>query len=100
MRKVTAAQIKKNYTSKTVTVVNGATDVNLLTLAADAFTKNAKVHAVLIRSDKNITVKFNSATNDAIPIDANAPFPFSALEITAIFFSNASPNATVNIILV
>lgn len=98
--KVTAAQIKKKYTSKTVTVVNGAVDVDLLTLAADAFDKNKKVHAILIRSDQDISVKFNANTEDSVPVEGGAPFPFSALEITALFFSNASPNATVNIVLV
>ena len=82
--KVQAAQIKKKYTSKTFVLNNGSVDVDLLTLAADAFDKNAKVHAILIRSDQNISVKFNTNTDDAVPVDAGAPFPFSALEITAI----------------
>ena len=99
--KVQAAQIKKKYTSKSVVVAIAAVDVDLLTLAADAFDKNKKVHAVFIRSDQDISVKFNTNTDDSITVDAGVPFTFSALEVTALFFSNASGiNAAVRVILV
>ena len=99
--KVTAAQIKKNYSSKTFVLANGSNDDNLLTLAATAFDKNKKVHAILVRSDVDISLKFNANTEDSVPVDAGAPFPFSALEITAIFLTNNSGGpAAVNIILI
>ncbi len=98
--KVTAAQIKKNYSSATFTLPNPSVDVDLLALVATAFDKNKIVHAILIRSDQNISVKFNANTEDSVPVDAGAPFPFSALEITKIFLSNNVANANVNIILV
>jgi len=99
--KVQAAQIKKKYTSKSVVVAIAAVDVDLLTLAADAFDKNKKVHMVRIKSDQPISVKFNTNTEDSVPIAANTEFEFSSLEITALFFSNASGViANVDIILV
>ena len=97
---VLASGMKKSYQSREFTLNNGQTDYNFATQQSAFGVSFPRAHAILIRSTQNITVKFNDAGNDAISIDADTPFPYSALEMTNVFFTNASgSNATVRVIL-
>ena len=96
----TAVEYFDIYESKEFTVANGQTNYNVKTQVTDAFTDIVKAHAVIIRTDQTITVRFNSTDNDAATITASEGqlvlTSDMRLEITNIFITNSS-GATANV---
>ena len=76
-------------------ILNGAPVSNL---TGTGFQKQVRIHLFQIRTDVEITIKFNDASNDPITIEAGRPFAFGAIEITDVFITN-SANAQIRIIL-
>src|SRR3990167_159352 len=95
-----AVEYFDSYESKEFTVANSQTNYNVKTQVTDAFTDIVKAHAVIIRTDQTITVRFNSTDNDAATITASEGqlvlTSDMRLEITNIFITNSS-GATANV---
>lgn len=82
-----------SYTESTeiVTTVTTGTSNQSITIADYA-------NLILISSSQAITVKLNSSSGTAIPLDASSPLFLSGTNITALYISNASgSSATVTI---
>lgn len=92
--KAMASSISTIYESK-----EGATgvvsNVNIRTIAGftTLFDNVQIAYRVIIRTDVNITVRFNSNANDAITVEANTTFDFNALEVSSIFITAAGSAA-------
>lgn len=98
--KLIAQQFYDNYDSAEFTVANSTTDYDVSTQESSAFDSVKKVHACLIRTDEDITIKFNSTSNSGVTLTAaegQLQIPRDmGLEITNIFITNNS-GATANI---
>ena len=98
-RKMTE-QYFDHYDGPEFTVANAQTNYDVSSNEANAFSTVKKVHSCIIRTDQNITVRFNSTSNDAITItstEAQLSIARSfGFEITNIFITNAS-GSTANI---
>ena len=85
------------YDNAEFTLANGQTDYDVKVGESDAFNNIETATLIEIRTDKTITVKFNSTSNDSYTItSSDSPAVFDTLEVTNIFISNASGN-TANI---
>ena len=83
------------YDSISKSIATATTDYDWKTTGG-GFDNSVKSNFVSIRSDKAITIKLNSTSNDAIGIDAGEPFEInSEIFITNIYVSNASGDTAV-----
>lgn len=101
--RVLATGMKKQYGSARVTLPNGTNDGTVTGLAggANLFDNMTKAHHLSIFSDQDVSFKLNADTNDEIFLTAGVPFPSSAIEFDALFFTNNSgAGATVDITVV
>ena len=73
-------------------------DYDVKTNRAAMFSSVSNARYVSIRTDAQITVKFNLSTNSSITIDANTSFNCDTLETSNIFITAAS-SANVKIFL-
>ena len=73
-------------------------DYDVKASESDAFSNVTLAKFCSIRTDATITIKFNSASNPSITIDANSSLNVDTLEITNIFIT-AAANANVKIFL-
>ena len=97
---ILAASMKPDYESKEFTVANGTNSKDVKATEGAFGAALPRAHSVLIRSDQNITIRFNDDANDDITVFADVEFPISTLEVTNIFIDNNSGNpAAVKIIL-
>jgi len=80
------------------TVATATTDYDLKTQQATAFKNISKAWLILIWTDQDISIKFNSTDNPAIVIPADqSPFEFrNIIQASNIYISNAS-GSTANI---
>lgn len=89
-----AQQFYDNYDSAEFTVSTGTTNYNVSTQEADAFASVKKAHSCLIRTDRTITIRFNSTDNKVITladVEGQLQIPRDmGLEITNIFITNNS----------
>jgi len=72
---------------------NTAYETDVQTHNADAnpiITPTIKVRFLLLFSDQEITVRFNSATNDPWTIKANRPYKWEDFNITSIHVTNTA----------
>lgn len=98
--KVTASLIKKVYESKEFSLVGVQTDYDFGAGQTAFGTALPKAHTVIIRTDKNITVKLNDAGNDPVTItSAEGVFTISAVEVTNIFITQIAQTSAIKIIL-
>lgn len=88
MLKVQAAQISTIYESKEA-AVGVLANVNIRTQAGfgTLFDTVKIAYKTIIRSDTDITVRFNSSTNDPITVESNIILEVSWLEATSIFIT-------------
>lgn len=101
--RVMATAVKKKYGSIRATLPSPSVDVDVITLAggANLFANMTKAHHISIFSTEDVEVRLNLVGNDKIFITAGVPFPSSAIELDAMFFSNSSGNpATLDITVV
>ena len=85
--------LPKRYDYASFTVSNGQSDYDVNSNEADVFSNIKQATRVIIKTDKNITVKFNSTLLPAFPINiGDSPFqlPPDYMEISNIFISNSS----------
>ena len=87
---VLASSMKPVYESHEFSLPNGANGYDFKAQQNAFRATMPRAHAVLIRTSQNVKVRFNDNANDSITIFADTPFPYSALEMTNIFFDNAS----------
>lgn len=101
-QKVQAAQLSKLYQWKTFTLSAPEIDLDLSTRTPNApnagsrlFSLFKRAHRVFIKSDQDISVKFNSDSNDAIPILTleGGQFVEEGLEVESIFLTG--PNGAI-----
>lgn len=80
------------------TIATAITDYDLKTQQSTAFKNISKAWLVLIWTDQDISIKFNSTSNPAIAIPADqSPFEFrNIIQASNIFISNSS-GSTANI---
>jgi hypothetical protein len=82
------------YDSMEFNLADGQTDYNVGANVSGAFDKVKYAHAVIIRTNKTISVKFNANTNSAVTVSvAEGSLTISrnlGLEISNIFITNAS----------
>ena len=80
------------------TVAHPTTDYDLKTQQVTAFKNLSNAWLIIIWTDQDITVKFNSTSNPAIVVPAGeSPFEFrNIIRVTNIYITNAS-GATANI---
>lgn len=65
-------------------------EASLAAGADPTYTPTFALANICIKCDEDIVVKFNDAGNDAITIEAGAPFVVDNLEITSIIVANAN----------
>ena len=86
------------YESKSITVSGGESDYSLKE-NTDLFNVVTSPLQFLIRNgSEDISIKLNSATNDAIPIAAATDFGLDSIIVTDIFVSVDSSDATFDIV--
>ena len=73
-------------------------DYDVATNESDAFNNVTTARYVSIRTDAEITVKFNSTSNDSITVEASTTLNIDTLEVTNIYLTAAS-SANVKIFL-
>jgi len=84
-------------------VADSTSDYDLKTQQATAFKNISRAWLVIIWTDQDISIKFNSTSNPAIAVPmGESPFEFrNIIEVTNIFISNASGlAANVKVLLV
>jgi hypothetical protein len=90
----TAGLGSDRYDSASFSVNNGTSDYDVDTQIAAMFTNVPKAFWTEIRTDVNISVKVNSASNTAIVIgSADSPYIIDQLAVTNIYITNASGGA-------
>lgn len=90
MARVIASGVKKVYQSKEFALSGAQTDYDFAAGQSAFGTALPRAHTVIIRTDVDISVKFNDAGNDAITITAGeGVFTISAVEVTNIFITQA-----------
>ena len=85
------------------TVATATTDYDLKTQQSTAFKNLSKAWLVIIWTDQDISIKFNSTDNPAIVIPTDqSPFEFrNIIAISNIYITNASGNtANIKVMLV
>ena len=95
-----AQEYYSTYDSAEFTVANGQTNYDVKTNVANAFSNIDKCHSMLIRTDRDITIRFNGTSNHAVTLTAvegslNITREMG-LEMTSIYTTNAS-GATANV---
>lgn len=83
-------QTKDIYESIEFTLLDGASDYDLDAQQATFRANLTPAHYLWIRTTQNITIKFNSATNHAITLDASSSTTFDRQQITNLYLSNSS----------
>ena len=80
------------------TIATATTDYDLKTQQATAFANLSRAWLVIIWTDQDISIKFNSTSNPAIVVPADqSPFEFrNIIAVSNIYITNNS-GATVNI---
>jgi len=80
------------------TVADSTTDYDLKTQQVTAFKNLSQAWLVIIWTDQDITIKFNSTSNPAITVPmGESPFEFrNIIEVSNIYITNAS-GSTANI---
>lgn len=83
--------LSRSYDNLEFTLATGISDYNVGANVAGAFS-GCKVYTTInVRSDKDITVKLNAATNHGITVQANKPFELdNQVEIINLYISNSS----------
>lgn len=94
-----------DYDSAEFNLATGQTNYNVKVNESDAFSKIVYAHSVVIRTNKTITVRFNSASNSAITINiSEGSYTIDrkmGLEITNIYITNASgATAAIKVLLI
>lgn len=85
-----------DYDSIEFTLASGISDYNVGANQANAFANLKYYTTVNIRSDKELTAKFNSASNHSSTINRNRAYELDNLiKISNIFLSNASGSTAV-----
>jgi hypothetical protein len=76
-------------------VANGTSDYDLKTQQAAAFKNLSRAWLVIIWTDQDLSIKFNSSSNPAIAIPmVNSPMEFrNILQVSNIYITNASGSA-------
>jgi len=95
------------YSNIEFSVTNGQTNYDVLANNAtfdDQFAATLPeffANKMVLRTDQTITVRVNSATNDAITVTStDSPFTLAGVEINNVYITNASGNtAAVKILL-
>jgi hypothetical protein len=79
-------------------VANATTDYDLKTQQSSAFKNLCKAWLIIIWTDNDISIKFNSTDNPSIAVPADqSPFEFrNIIEVSNIYISNVS-GSTANI---
>lgn len=84
-------RLNRTYDSIEFTLATGLSDYDIAANESTAFVNLKAYTTINVRSNKEISLKLNSATNPSITIEANKPFELDNLiEITNLFISNAS----------
>ena len=97
---VNASLLKDDYENYEFSPVAPLVDEPLTIIDPLAFGSIARAHTVIIRSDQNITFKFNSTLKPAISLSATeGVFTSNTLEVTNIFF-NAPAGANIKVFMV
>ena len=97
--KVMASKLNTVYESHegATGILAAATNIN--TVFSTLFSTVKIAYRVIIRTDATITVRFNSATNHAITVDANTVFDADFVEVSSVFVT-AAASANIKVILV
>lgn len=90
--------VGEQYESKEFTLANGSTDYNVKTQQT-MFAKFKHAHHVTIRTDEEITVKFNKTTEQAITVEAGSRLVTDGILVTNIFLTAAIGDANVKILM-
>ena len=90
--------LDRNYDSIEFTVANGQTNYDVKANETNAFANFQVYTTVNIRTDQDITIRFNATTNIAITIPKkDSPFEMDNLiEITNMYITNSS-GSTANV---
>jgi len=90
--KVTAASVKGQYESHEFLLPMSSTDFDVkVQQSAFQAAKVPRAHTVTIRTDQDITIKFNTTGDDPITLTAvERVMTFNVLEITNIFLTNTT----------
>lgn len=80
------------------TIADATTDYDLKAQQASAFKNLSRAWLLILWTDQDVSIKFNSTSNPAIPVPAaESPFEFrNIISISNIYITNAS-GATVNV---
>lgn len=97
---VDAAAGVTNYDSAEFAVANATTDYNVMTNQTAAFNRVTTANRLIVRTDHNIQIKFNTTSDPAITVQTvDSPFDLSGVPVTNLFITNNS-GATANIKLI
>lgn len=90
----TAEDYSQDYNSVEFDVDNAETNYNVKTNVSGAFAKIKNMHSLIIKTDKNISIKLNSIFNPAISLTgANKTLKINSdigFEVKNIFITNSS----------
>jgi len=87
----TQKDLSRSYDSVEFNLIDGQTDYDVKDNQTASFKALKSYTTIVVRSNKEITVKLNAATNSAITVERGIPMSLESMfEITNIFITNAS----------
>lgn len=91
-----------NYDSAEFSVANSTTDYNVATNQTAAFSRVLTASRMILRTDRNISIRLNSNTDPTITVQTvDSPFELTGVPITNLFITNNSGgSATIKLILI
>ena len=99
--KVLASRMNTTYESKKQSVPSGSVNYAWKANVAGAFVKVPQAHVFVLRTDADITIRLNSATDDPIEVSSGeGSFTYDGVEITNFFISVPGGSAaTIRIVM-
>lgn len=89
--KTQASRISTVYASKeSATGIVSNVDLTSIAAFSALFTVVKIGYRCIIRTNQDITIRFNASTNDAITVEANTAFDCDFLEFTSIYITAAA----------
>lgn len=87
--------ISEFYNSETLTVPVSQTNWDVRDNATTLFTDVSVAHRIYLKTNTDITIRFNSTSNDAIPLGVDKMFDDDSLLVRDIFITTTGTQASV-----
>ena len=98
LKVTTTGEQGSSYDNAEFTVLTGVTNYDVKATQAALWSNVANPRVVSIRTDKTITVKFNSTSNAGITVTSNdSPFETSYLTVNEIYITNTVTGSTASV---